>query len=371
MAPRKILATFGPKRGGVRVLREADRVLVQTQSNPRRYKVFPKGRTGEQAAKVYAEAYWAASQRPEQLPPVTVRDLWMAYTESSAYRELRPRTQASYAERFRWWEDFLGKDAPAESVTMAQIETFRREQERVRAINQVKAIWRVAKIVWNWGEEQERIAVNRLRRTTFKLGKDREPLKPASYTEDEWRKILATLNPQHGRQWRAWVAITVLGWQGVRENALLNLQWRDVDLNGGWVRWRKAHDKTGRDWRQPLLPEAKEALTVAARWQGRDGDRSGYVFYAARKDAGTPHYTAQSLAYALWKAEERAGVPHKRYRGAHGFRRLVVNRGVRKGMSLEQVGAFVNQADVSETRGYVRVSDGDRERTAAVMAGEA
>ena len=81
-------------------------------------------------------------------------------------------------------------------------------------------------------------------------------------------------------------------------------------------------------------------------------------------------FIEQAFSYSLRRAEERAGVRHLPLRGAHGFRRLVVNRGRRAGLSLEDVGRFVGHASVEETRGYERVGDPERQAAAATMARE-
>ena len=94
-----------------------------------------------------------------------------------------------------------------------------------------------------------------------------------------------------------------------------------LDLSRRVVVWPKATDKRGKEWPQPLAKAAVRALRVARDVARRQDVQSPFVLYGTR---GVPSYTIQSLWKAIRHAEEKAGIPHRRQRAGHGFRRMVV-----------------------------------------------
>jgi hypothetical protein len=122
-----------------------------------------------------------------------------------------------------------------------------------------------------------------------------------------------------GRTWRAHGVLAVCGYQGARQWSVLHLRWTDIDLERGIITWRAEWDKNGVTWTQPLRPQTRAVLAVCQR---RSGD-SEWVFPAGNKLNKGAVYTAQSLWCSLVAAEKRAGIDHKRNRGAHGLRRLL------------------------------------------------
>ena len=59
---------------------------------------------------------------------------------------------------------------------------------------------------------------------------------------------------------------------GHRIGAIRQLRWSDVDLEGGVVRWRAEHDKSGYEHRTPVTAEALAALEEARKRNPGIGD---------------------------------------------------------------------------------------------------
>lgn len=352
---RKTLATFGPFGQRVRVFRQGDRVIAQWYvGGEKRRESWPATRENEKVAKAWAKGF--AERRSGMLPTerVTLRELWDRYWAAES-DHLRPRSQLRYRERWSWWERYVGRDQLAEDVTLETAARFRAEAEKAgKAVNQVRLIIGVARIVYNWGQRAKVIRENPLAAYRFKVGKDRvSKAEPAEYRREEFDRLVAQFRPQRGTEWRAAVILAVIGSQGVRENAALHLTWDAVDLVRGIVTWPGKYDKNGRTWAQPIRREAYAALLTARWWRDRMGFTGDWVVPGTR--GGKKPYTAQALWAHLRRAEEAAGVPHLTLRALHGLRRMVVNDILQEtGGDLEAAAQFIGDHDLAIVRGSYR-----------------
>jgi hypothetical protein len=148
----------------------------------------------------------------------------------------------------------------------------------------------------------------------------------AEYSPTEREQILAQLDPRDSRQWRAWALTVLFRYCGPRQNAARHLTLDDIDLEASAIAWRPELDKTGEARVQPMPASVREAFLIALGWAQHDGYTGPWVFYSPtrriRTDDAAP-YTYQAYNQALRTAEDRAGVVHKKYRAAHGYRRGV------------------------------------------------
>src|SRR5690606_28925576 len=100
----------------------------------------------------------------------TVAELWTAYTNSQDYRELRPRSQALYAESWALFVEVVPHLTPADEVTVAVLQAVRTALEttpRPRApaglaINTIRKAIGVVKGVFAWAERTEFLPRNRV-----------------------------------------------------------------------------------------------------------------------------------------------------------------------------------------------------------------
>lgn len=374
MTTRKTLATFGPKRGGVRVLEDGDYARVQWyEDGVRRVKSFARTKEGKAEAIAWAQGFaetrYGTAPAPERL---TLRALWDHY-KTAEFPQLRPRTRALYAEHWARWELFCGKHFIAENARQDTVDRFRARLTSLGlAVGHQQRIIRDVKTVYAWGDTRELLARNRLAGYRFKIAKESRPARPAAYQPDEVAKIIAALDPQDAGEWRPWCVLVLAAYQGARERAILHLTWADVDLEQGLVTWRAKFDKTGGERVQPLTLAGYCALLTARWWRIQTGRRVPWVFPSpwAQKRAGREEpgvYGAQALWLALQKAEGRAGVVHLPFRAVHGFRRGV-GKAVAAATGDPMRGMdWIGDRDVKQIPSYVQGRSIELDQSAGIL----
>jgi integrase len=360
-----------------------------------RKKKFPNTKAGREEGKAFGQGWHEARARMiadrarpsvPSGPTLTVRQLWDAYTASEFSTELghglREATQKSYTQHFRRFELFIGRDRIAETIKVPELaELKRRDLEADRALNQIKQTLNVVRTVFRWGVEQELMVRSPLALMRWKSRKDEpKPLEPEEYTTDETERLLAALDKDDSRQWKAWVFVMLAAHYGQRANAVLHLRWQDIDWDAGLIRWPGRYQKQGRELVRPILWEALSALLSAQQQRERAAgfrrlkhhksaystrerlEAADWILFAERDRAKPMSY--QSLHYHLVQAETRAGIEPKPYRKAHGLRRMLLGNVLEatgdRALALEVIG----DRDLSQLASYDRRAD---QRTAEAL----
>jgi integrase len=345
----------------------------------RRLRSWPNTPDGRADAKAWATGFAEARTFGRSVSPterLTVRQLWERYIEAE-FPHLRPKTQANYTGHWKKWELFLGRHFVAEDVKLGDVDHFRAALERQsHAVSQIHKAITTVKTVFAWGQRREIVGTNRLLLYRFKLAKEARPESPAEYSAAESEAIIAALAPQRAEQWRPWTAVMIAAHQGARMNAILHLQWADVDVIAGELTWRARWDKNGREWRQPLTEPGLSALLTARWWRDRDGYTGPWIFYSshARKRAIEDEravYHPTSLERALVLAERRAGVQHQPYRAMHGFRRAVAGDVAHATRDAKLALDYIGDVDLKMARNYLKRRDERLDVAAAVFNDQA
>jgi integrase len=364
----KTIGRFGPARGGVRVYEDAHRQLVTVfwRAHGRRFKrSWPLTTAGRKEAKVFAKAMVEEWATGGNRAPLSTRALWDLYIAAQVH--LRARSTTLYASRWAKWQLFVGAGFLAEQANGLTMAEFTAALRKVgHAVNQIAEHVKMVKIVYAWGRAQRALAHNDLAGYRFKRGKDEPKNEPGEYRAEEFELLLAELDPRSSRTWRAHAVLQFIGAQGVRINAALNLRWTDVA--GDRVEWPVSTDKTGRKWAQPLRLAAWAAIETARYWRARDGYVGDFVFYSSHRQTarGDQHYKVQAFWQMLRNAEDQAEVPHRPWRAAHGFRRMVTGDLWEefKG-DLKLVMDFTGHTDLRSFQKYLKQRD---DRLAAAIA---
>lgn len=395
---RMSVQTFGQKRRGdyVRVLKDAKRQRYEVHyvgaDGAKRKRVYPMDRAGKAEALAFAEGYveerkrqaTAPTHRP--IPKTTVRQLYLAYTASPAFSGLRPKSRINYAERFAKWERFIDKDTIAEAVTLHDVDQFmQRAATAGMAINQVRQVLNVARIVFNWGQTRKLVAVNELALHRWKKPKDAVVNEPEEYTDEEYSALLRVVSPQDARTWRLWVALMLAGHHAQRANAVLHLAWKDIDAEQGVIVWPAEYQKSGEDLIQPLTWEGVAALETSRYWSrlptGRAFTRmnrrqrltaesiSRTPWVLPGQNNGSEPYTYQAMWRALRAAEERAGVEHRPYRAMHGFRKMVAGNVADRTGDARLGMEWIGDKDMKQMRNYLKRRTDRLKRAADAASG--
>jgi integrase len=322
---RVTIAEYGAKRAKIRVFTDGDLARVQWRIRGRlKTESFPNTPAGRASAKAFAKGVADARIHPNAKERITIHELWNRFAEAE-FPHLRAKTKVLYKEYFAKWEAIWTPDFIVEETTLTMMHEFRAALTKLGLkTNTVSRTIRTVKMVYAWGEANELIDRNRLHLYRFKVSRDERTESPAEYSADETEKILAALDPNSATQWRPWVALTLCANQGTRQNAVLHLQWADVDEALGVITWQPQWDKMGHDWTQPMRDATREAFRIAREWRAKNEYEGPWIIPAGSSKNANDVYTIQSLWSALKGAERRSGVEVKKGRGGHGLRRKVM-----------------------------------------------
>ena len=171
--------------------------------------------------------------------------------------------------------------------------------------------------VLNWAaksrDERGRLLLDRNPLRGLRAPTEKNPVRIV-LTDEEYRALLKVSGKV---DWRFRVALVLAHETGHRIGAIRQLRWSDIDLEGGVVRWRAEHEKTGYEHRTPVTAEAVAALEEARKMSAATGDAP---VLPSSRDA--TQGMGRVAAHKWWKkAETLAGLEPKARRGWHALRR--------------------------------------------------
>lgn len=361
------LGRYGRRGYRVRLWVEGDRIRAQWRERGiRQSRSWPDTAPNRKEARIWAQEFVKArleKKAPQEL--LTVAQLWARF-RTEEFKHIRPKTQRFYLDCWRYWEVFVGPERIAEDFGIATMTAFRTDMEtrtRPLAINTMRRIIQTVKTVYAWGYKLKILSRNDVREFSFKVAKERRPVPPPEYRQNEFERLCIALPLTKATTWRAGGVVRLCGLQGARETAVLRLRWEDVNLVGDTIRWRPEWDKLGRDEVQPLRPAAKAVLLAIRHWT----EGKGWVFPAASVKNKRPIYGVQALWVALQQAEKRVGIRKLKGRAMHGFRRMAFNDALEAGGDLGVAMALLRDTDLKVASKYLKRRDDRLRETFAAM----
>ena len=171
--------------------------------------------------------------------------------------------------------------------------------------------------VFNWAarskDERGRLLLDRNPLKGLKMPAEKNPTRVV-LSEEEYQALLGV---SRRVDWRFHIALVLAHETGHRIGAIRQLLWADIDLDGGVVRWRAEHEKTGYEHRTPVTAEAVAALEEARE---RSSGLAETPVLPAPRD---PSRCAGRTLVRFWwnKAQKLAALEPKRGRGWHSLRR--------------------------------------------------
>ncbi|MBC7844098.1 MAG: site-specific integrase [Gemmatimonadaceae bacterium] len=391
---RQILATYGSHGARVTVIslvrRGVRRTVVFWREGRRREQTFDARtrREEESQARAFAETKAAVLQLrrtnvalPTPPEPITLVELRQRYLLAKGLNWARA-TRRNNDARWRKFADFVGGRTRAADVSLDTIDEWRaflrdlkhEPSEIARMLTCVKAVYR-------WGIERDHVVSKIPMYSPEKLPGDK-PKRIKEFTPIEVQKILAALKPRGkkvGRSglvwsWRHWSLCWMTAASAKRTRSqMLPLEWTSVHFyrGGALIDWPAEHDKLRKEHRQPM-PRRAAAMLRLIRWMAASEGLSSPYVWPARVDKETrrtvKHVGYQALISALHKACRRTGVPYRRGRGMHAFRRSSANTVIEAGGSIKDAGLWLNDDDIKTLSGsYLRERDGEQQRIADRM----
>lgn len=234
-----------------------------------------------QRAKHEADELAASLRQPHRPEPILLGALFDNYLREVTPTKA-PSTQQhdrTTIERFR---AFLGADRRADSVTHRDASAYEYQRRRggdlrTRAKSAKKAHHpvrsrsivydlRKLKSVLTWGVHAGVLDRNGL--VGYKVADDGTPHRPV-FTGPQY---LALVKAAETFPWQFGCLLVLAHETGHRLSAMLNLQWRDVDISVGRVTWRRENDKIGYEHVTPMTDAAKAAFENARRHAPGIGD---------------------------------------------------------------------------------------------------
>lgn len=329
---RKEIARYGRRGDLVRVVEDRHRgspvyrVLFRKADGKPTAVLYPRNRAGKAEAIAFAEGF--REQRDAVLPtppppPISTADLFEHYMAAED-RTLRPATVRNYIERWHFWQTFVGAETPAEALGWESMNGLRAELEaRPLAVNTIQKVFSIVRQVYRWGQLTQQLRQNHVGLYQYRVAKEKRPVSPDEFSGEEFSGLMESMPLDHGQFWRGHVALGLCGFQGARQWAVLHLTWEDIDYEARTVRWRPEWDKNGEERTQPLRRPALALLAIAWHWRQERGYEGPWILFPGNARSRQAVYTRGALSWALRSAERRAGIVHRKGRGAHGLRRML------------------------------------------------
>ena len=246
------------------------------------------------------------------------------------YREEVTPTKAETSQRSdraaaRMFLQFLGRDRRPETLSQRDWDRFIRARRAGRVGPSGRPVsdatlehdLKFLIAVFNWAarskDERGRLLLDRNPLKGLKMPTEKNPTRVV-LSEEEYQALLGV---SRRVDWRFHVALVLAHETGHRIGAIRHLRWTDIDLEGGVVRWRAEHEKTGYEHCTPATAEALAALEEA---QGRNPGAGDTPVLPASTDAS--RCAGRSIVRYWWnRAEKLAGLEPQRGRGWHSLRR--------------------------------------------------
>ena len=261
---------------------------------------------------------------PAESAPLTLKTLFDIYGD-----EVTPtkgeRSQQHDEAAMKMFLGFLGADRKPATLSQRDWDRFIRERRsgqvglsgRPVSDRTIERDLKLLLAILNWAaksrDEEGHLLLESNPLRGLKLPTEKNPTRVLlQHSEYE-----ALLEVSVGMDWRFNVALVLAHETGHRIGAIRNLRWSDVDMEGGVIRWRAEHEKSGYEHRTPVTTAALAVLEEARRANPGIGDAP---LLPAPKDPS--RCVSRPVANDWWgKAEALAGLEPKRGRGWHSLRR--------------------------------------------------
>ena len=296
------------------------------------------------------------NSRPAVRPSVTLAGARRQFLASRAHRALN--TRLNYERVTGWFVAHVGEGEPVASATARTVAEWLgaldvKPVTRANYLRHLRAFFRHCVSLGLLAADP-----------TEGVGLERVPRQFPKALRPEQVEAVAVYAEAHSRDGEArssaWAAPFIrLGAEtALRRNELLNLRWRDVDLDAGHLTVACTDSFTSKSGAERRVPLSARAEGVLADWRSRPS-ATGLVLEAAGRPVhpGTCSKSVKRFAVG-------AGVPELT---PHVLRHSCITWLIERGVPVPVVQRFAGHADVATTMLYCSVADevyADQVRTA-------
>ena len=264
-------------------------------------------------------------RKPKAAPkPLTLKMLFDIYDE-----EVTP-TKSEFTQKrdrvaMRMFLRFFGNNREPATLSQRDWDRFirKRRSGRIGHIGKPISNTTIAHdlmfliTVLNWAarsrDEEGRLLLESNPLKGLKKPVEKNPIR-VLLTESEYH---AFLEVSIDVNWRFRVALVLAHETGHRIGAIRQLRWSDIDFEGGAIRWRAEHEKTGYGHVTPVTADARAILEEARQWNPGIGNAPVLPY-----KKGSSKCISTSQASMWWRtARMLSGLQPKRGRGWHSLRR--------------------------------------------------
>jgi len=363
--------SFGERRSGVRVRVYESRIggtLWRSVWNASTGKEDRKSLGHKDKALAEKQAYGlmaqlVADEEAVERGTLTLAQLQQLYLDSPAFADKKERTRQEDARRLERMVYFLGANREVQTLTDSDARRFiaarKKGDPKLLGVKpgtpvrerSIEADLVALHTMLNWGvkergrDGQRLISENPLRGVSIPREKNR--VQPVA-THDVFERLYAVadqVNPLLR------LALVLAEATGRRLSAIRQLQWSDINLEAGLIRWRAATDKKGYERVYPVAESVREAL---AAWR-RDNPAIGQAWiFPAPKNAKKP-CSRHLLDDWLRKAYTLAGLEPPKGGMWHPFRRKWATE--RKHYPLKDVAEAGGWSDLRSVQTYTQTDE--------------
>ena len=168
--------------------------------------------------------------------------------------------------------------------------------------------------------------------------------KKEGYTKSQLKKLLKKPDMKYFGEYRNWVIINMLLATGCRVRTLLNIKIKDVDIEEGYVKFRKTKQK-----REQILPLPQTMQNILIEYLNiRDGEKDNYLFCSIYGGK----LTRSGLTNAIRKYNNKRGVEDT---SIHKFRHTFSKMFIKNGGTIHELKQILGHKNIKTTENYINL----------------
>ena len=273
----------------------------------------------------------------------------------------KPKSAAKQKAQLTWWSNELGgyllSDVTPALISEAKTkllhgETYRHTPRKPQTVNRYLAVlshcFTYAVKEWGWMDDSP---TRKVKKYTEARGRVR------FLSDDERERLLMVCKKSTDPLLYPIVVLAIA--TGMRHGEIVNLNWKDVDLGGGFV---TLHDtKNSERRRVPVTGFALETLKKYSRVRRLETD---LVFPRETKVRGETVYKPYVARYAWLRALERAEIEDFTF---HDLRHTAASYLAMNGATLAEIAEILGHKTLAMVQRYAHLSEGHTKKVVQSM----